>query len=123
MGSAFKNKGVQLLLNGVGSYLPAPNEVDNYALDISRKEEKVPLESDHKKPFVGLAFKLEDGKASFADPPFRSLRPADLPARLPGYPREGRDAQQLRGRQACQDLSPRPHALQRDGGNQQHRPR
>ncbi|GER31197.1 elongation factor G [Striga asiatica] len=42
MGSAFKNKGVQPLLDGVLSYLPCPSEVSNYALDQTKNEEKVP---------------------------------------------------------------------------------
>jgi elongation factor G len=62
IGSAYKNKGVQLLLNGVNRYLPNPTEVQNIALDQNKNEEKVILESTPKKPFVGLAFKLEDGK-------------------------------------------------------------
>ncbi|HEY8924879.1 MAG TPA: elongation factor G, partial [Polyangia bacterium] len=62
IGSAYKNKGVQLLLNGVNRYLPNPTEVQNVALDQNKNEEKVVLESTPKKPFVGLAFKLEDGK-------------------------------------------------------------
>ncbi|XWS75016.1 hypothetical protein CRYUN_Cryun01aG0048800 [Craigia yunnanensis] len=43
MGSAFKNKGVQSLLDGVLSYLPYPFEVDNYALDQTKNEENVML--------------------------------------------------------------------------------
>jgi elongation factor G len=62
IGSAYKNKGVQLLLDGVTQYLPNPKEVQNIALDQNNAEAKVILESDVKKPFVGLAFKLEDGK-------------------------------------------------------------
>src|SRR6476661_7669045 len=62
IGSAYKNKGVQLLLDGVNMYLPNPKEVTNIALDQDKNEEKVILESDPKKPFVGLAFKLEDGR-------------------------------------------------------------
>jgi len=62
IGSAYKNKGVQLLLDAVLLYLPNPAEVRNIALDQDKGEEKVVLESDGKKPFVGLAFKLEDGK-------------------------------------------------------------
>jgi elongation factor G len=62
IGSAYKNKGVQLLLDGVNAYLPNPTEVKNIALDQNNKEEKVILESVANKPFVGLAFKLEDGR-------------------------------------------------------------
>ena len=61
-GSAYKNKGVQLLLNAVRDYLPNPANVQNEALDQKNKEAKVILESVADKPFVGLAFKLEDGR-------------------------------------------------------------
>ncbi|MBF5044845.1 elongation factor G [Aggregicoccus sp. 17bor-14] len=61
-GSAYKNKGVQLLLNAVRDYLPSPKEVVNEALDQKNNEAKIVLESDPSKPFVGLAFKLEDGR-------------------------------------------------------------
>lgn len=62
MGSAYKNKGVQILLDGVGDYLPNPSEVINEALDIEKNEEKVVLSSGPEKPLVALAFKLEDGR-------------------------------------------------------------
>ena len=62
MGSAYKNKGVQLLLDGINAYLPMPSEVENKALDQNKNEESVTLPSDVTKPFVGLAFKLEDGR-------------------------------------------------------------
>src|SRR5437016_5022091 len=62
MGSAFKNTGVQRVLDAVCAYLPNPSEVENSTLDISRKEAVVPLIPYSKNPFVGLAFKLEDGK-------------------------------------------------------------
>jgi len=61
-GSAYKNKGVQLLLDAVRDYLPNPTEVTNEALDQKNNEAKVVLESTPDKPFVGLAFKLEDGR-------------------------------------------------------------
>jgi len=61
-GSAYKNKGVQTLLDGVTRFLPSPNEVENYALDRDQNEEKVTLSNDDNKPLVMLAFKLEDGK-------------------------------------------------------------
>jgi len=62
MGSAFKNKGVQLLLDGVVDYLPAPHEVSNVALDLNDEEKPVELAADPKAPLVGLAFKLEEGR-------------------------------------------------------------
>jgi elongation factor G len=62
MGSAYKNKGVQILLDGVGDYLPNPTEVKNEALDQNKSEEKVVIKSDTDGPLVALAFKLEDGR-------------------------------------------------------------
>ncbi|KAL3616487.1 Elongation factor G-2, mitochondrial [Castilleja foliolosa] len=62
MGSAFKNKGVQPLLDGVLGYLPCPTEVSNYALDQSKNEEKVTLTGSLSGPLVALAFKLEEGR-------------------------------------------------------------
>jgi elongation factor G len=61
-GSAIKNKGVQLLLDGVTYYLPNPTEVVNEAHDQANNEAKVVLSSDPTKPFVGLAFKLTQDK-------------------------------------------------------------
>jgi len=61
-GSALGNKGVQLLLDGVCSYLPEPRDVENVALDLNKNEEPLVLESDPDKPLVMLAFKLEDGR-------------------------------------------------------------
>ncbi|MCL7048885.1 hypothetical protein MKW94_018112 [Papaver nudicaule] len=62
MGSAFKNKGVQPLLDGVLNYLPCPVEVGNYALDQTNNEEKVLLSGTPTGPLVALAFKLEEGR-------------------------------------------------------------
>ncbi len=62
MGSAFKNKGVQLLLNGVTDYLPNPTEVVNKGLDIDKNEEEVIVVNDPDKPLVAYAFKLDDGR-------------------------------------------------------------
>ncbi|HEY8375463.1 MAG TPA: GTP-binding protein, partial [Nannocystis sp.] len=63
-GSAYKNKGVQHLLDGVTRYLPAPNEVKNTAFQIGAdgREAEVELESTEDKPLCALAFKLEEGK-------------------------------------------------------------
>ena len=62
MGSAYKNKGIQPLLDGVIDYLPNPTEVENIALDLDDNEKEVVLESTPDKPTVILAFKLEDGQ-------------------------------------------------------------
>ncbi|MDR2069154.1 MAG: elongation factor G [Spirochaetaceae bacterium] len=62
IGSAYKNKGIQLLLDGVNHYLPNPTEVKNYALDLDRQEERRELSADAKSPTVALGFKLEDGQ-------------------------------------------------------------
>ncbi len=61
-GSAYKNVGVQALLDGVGNYLPNPNEVENIALDLDNNEKEIKLSSDPSLPFVALAFKLDDGR-------------------------------------------------------------
>ncbi len=62
MGSAYKNKGVQILLDAIGHYLPSPYDIENEALDLDKDEEKVILEAVPEKPLVALAFKLEDGR-------------------------------------------------------------
>lgn len=63
LGSAFKNKGVQALLDGVVEYLPNPTEVENKALDRSSDEAEVVLSSeDPELPLVALAFKLEESR-------------------------------------------------------------
>jgi elongation factor G len=60
LGSAYKNKGVQLLLDCVTRYLPSPLDVKNTAVDLSNDEAEVALRSDPDQPLVSLAFKLED---------------------------------------------------------------
>jgi elongation factor G len=62
VGSAYKNKGVQLLLDGVVDYLPDPTEVKNIALDLDNAEKEMVVYNDAKLPTVALAFKLEDGQ-------------------------------------------------------------
>lgn len=62
MGSAYKNKGVQKLLDGVADYLASPYDVENKAMEIDNEENQVILESDPDKSLVCLAFKLEDGR-------------------------------------------------------------
>ncbi|MFT4977787.1 MAG: elongation factor G [Myxococcota bacterium] len=62
MGSAYKNKGIQTLLNAVGLWLPNPTEILNEALDTQNDEKKTVVHSDASLPLVALAFKLEDGR-------------------------------------------------------------
>lgn len=62
MGSAFKNKGVQPLLDGVVDYLPAPHEKRNVALDLDNDEAEVEVTCSSTDPLIALAFKLEEGK-------------------------------------------------------------
>lgn len=62
-GSAYKNKSVQLLLDGVANYLPHPGEVENIALDLDKGESEVKVQSGSETaPTIALAFKLEDGQ-------------------------------------------------------------
>jgi elongation factor G len=62
IGSAYKNKGVQLLLDAVNAYLPCPNDVENTALDLDMDEAEVVVSNNPDDPLVALAFKLEDGR-------------------------------------------------------------
>ncbi|KIE16857.1 hypothetical protein DS62_08460, partial [Smithella sp. SC_K08D17] len=62
MGSAYKNKAIQPMLDGVSYLLPCPSDVENVAMDMDNNEELIVLENDPEKPIVALAFKLEDGK-------------------------------------------------------------
>jgi len=61
LGSAYRNKGVQTLLDAVVRYLPHPGEVESTALDLDEGEKEVPISNDPDAPSVSLAFKLEDG--------------------------------------------------------------
>ncbi len=61
-GSAYKNKGIQLLLDGVVNYLPNPSEIDYRALDLNKNGEEFPIKADNDAPPIVLAFKLEDGQ-------------------------------------------------------------
>ena len=62
IGSAYKNKGVQPLLDAVKSYLPCPTDVENMALDLDNEEAEVKVSNNPDDPLVALAFKLEDGR-------------------------------------------------------------
>ena len=61
IGSAYKNKGVQPLLDSVVRYLPNPADVKNVARDLDEGGKEIVLKADDDAPTVLLAFKLEDG--------------------------------------------------------------
>jgi elongation factor G len=62
LGSAYKNKGVQLLLDGITRYLPAPGDVRNTGVDLDNGEAEIEVSSDRDAGMVALAFKLDDGR-------------------------------------------------------------
>lgn len=62
MGSAYKNKGIQTLLDAVRAFLPCPTDVVNNALDLNNDEAEFKVTNDDKDPLIMLAFKLEDGR-------------------------------------------------------------
>ena len=60
-GSAFKNKGVQPLLNAVIDFLPGPEDVVDYmgfSPDDETEERNIARRADDNMPFSGLAFKI-----------------------------------------------------------------
>jgi len=57
-GSAFKNKGVQMLLDAVLDYLPSPTDVPPIEGFNPETEETEVREADDDAPFSGLAFKI-----------------------------------------------------------------
>ncbi|MYL39714.1 elongation factor G [Halobacillus litoralis] len=57
-GSAFKNKGVQLLIDGVIDYLPSPLDVPPIEGHVPQTEEHIVRKADDNEPFSGLAFKV-----------------------------------------------------------------
>ena len=61
MGSAYRNKGVQPLLDAVVRYLPKPADVVNEAIS-TEDGSKFPVSFADGAPLITLAFKLEDGR-------------------------------------------------------------
>lgn len=59
MGSAYKNRGVQKLLDAVIRYLPSPPEIVNEAILLGDEEKKFQVKVDPNEPLLSLAFKLE----------------------------------------------------------------
>ncbi len=58
MGTAFRNKGVQPLLDAVTRYLPSPLDREIKGMDPEDLTKKIELFPDVARPFVGMAFKL-----------------------------------------------------------------
>ena len=58
-GTAYKNKGVQKLLDAICDYLPSPVDVDHIVgFDVDDETKEIVRHTDDKEPFCGLAFKI-----------------------------------------------------------------
>ena len=57
-GSAFKNKGVQPLLDAVIDYLPSPKDIGSIEATKFNSEDKLEMKFDDNEPFSALAFKV-----------------------------------------------------------------
>ena len=60
-GTAFKNKGVQTLLDAVLDYMPSPMQLPDYkrkGMDVNDETKEIEIQVDDKEPFAGLAFKI-----------------------------------------------------------------
>jgi elongation factor G len=69
LGTAFKNKGVQPLIDAVARYLPSPLDGTNTARDHDNEGAETPLSCDPDAPCVGMIFKIVDetfGQLSYA---------------------------------------------------------
>jgi elongation factor G len=60
MGAAFKNKGVQPLMDAVCDYLPSPLDRISFARDHDNEGTEIPLASDPDSPLVAMIFKITD---------------------------------------------------------------
>jgi elongation factor G len=58
LGTAYRNKGIQPLLDAISSYLPSPLDREIYAKDNDNGMAEVPLSVDPDGPLVAMAFKL-----------------------------------------------------------------
>jgi elongation factor G len=73
MGTAFKNKGVQPMLDAVLRYLPSPLDREISGRDPADENKRIELKPDSEAPFVGMAFKIVDD------------RPVNIHASLPRH--------------------------------------
>jgi elongation factor G len=60
LGTAYRNKGVQPLLDAVMRYLPSPLDAKTFGKDPKDQEQQIQLSPDPQQPFVGMAFKIVD---------------------------------------------------------------
>src|SRR5262249_14302506 len=60
MGSAYDNKGVQLLIDAIVRDLPSPLDREAFADDLSNEGAETPVSADPDAPTVAMAFKLVD---------------------------------------------------------------
>ncbi|NLY01763.1 MAG: elongation factor G [Rhodopirellula sp.] len=60
LGSAYRNKGVQPLLDAVDRYLPSPLDREYHALACDDPDRRLPLATDPEKPTVAMAFKIAE---------------------------------------------------------------
>ncbi|MFP4106228.1 MAG: elongation factor G [Phycisphaerae bacterium] len=60
MGTAFRNKGVQPLIDAICEYLPSPVDVTAFARDHDNEGAETPLVCDYEAPPVAMAFKIVD---------------------------------------------------------------
>ena len=60
MGSAFRNKGVQPLMDAVCDFLPSPMDRSSFARDHDNEGTEIPLASDPDAPLVAMVFKIAD---------------------------------------------------------------
>lgn len=62
MGSAYKNKGVQPLMDAVTVFLPCPDDIPIEAVNLDEDNAPVELVSDPSKQTVAYVFKLDEGR-------------------------------------------------------------
>ena len=96
MGSAYKNKGVQPLLDAIVKYLPSPLDIENDALDLDREEERVVL---------GKRVRSASGDAC-VQTRSKPLRAAHIRSHLPGDPEQGRHHRQHENGQTREGRTP-----------------
>ncbi|MBQ0017156.1 MAG: elongation factor G [Clostridiales bacterium] len=61
-GSAFKNKGVQALLDAIVDYLPSPLDIEDVKGTHPKTKEELTRQTSDTAPFSGMAFKIADDK-------------------------------------------------------------